>query len=263
MPRYVKGVVMIIGMVRYAIPNSFMNTNNSRSLVQLYEEPYFSDRFNIFCNITLKSFAAQTNQNFVLCVYHTNLIPDDKKVLFDNLAKQYLFLRNVYTDGAMFIPDDLKEPTMLTFRIDNDDGMAIDFIEKMQQIKDSYNGKSTNFAISLPHMRKIGRISENQYKTIATDFVSNSMGLAYLGSDGRTVMNLGNHRLVPYSTPMLLVEGNGGLQVINGYNVANGFNKRYQNQTEDVILDKNSMEKFLYDDGYANIDLSCLPIIKQ
>ena len=122
---------MIIGMVRYAIPNSFMNTNNSRSLVQLYEEPYFSDRFNIFCNITLKSFAAQTNQNFVLCVYHTNLIPDDKKVLFDNLAKQYSFLRNVYTDGAMFIPDDLKEPTMLTFRIDNDDGMAIDFIEKI------------------------------------------------------------------------------------------------------------------------------------
>ena len=254
---------MIIGMVRYAIPNSFMNTNNSRSLVQLYEEPYFSDRFNIFCNITLKSFAAQTNQNFVLCVYHTNLIPDDKKVLFDNLAKQYSFLRNVYTDGAMFIPDDLKEPTMLTFRIDNDDGMAIDFIEKMQQIKDNYNGKSTNFAISIPHMRKIGRIGEDMYKTIATDFVSNSMGLAYLGGDGRTVMNLGNHRLVPYSTPMLLVEGNGGLQVINGYNVANGFNKVYKNQTPDLFLNKQEMENLLAGDGYAKLDLSCLPIINK
>lgn len=254
---------MIIGMVRYAIPNSFMNTNNSRSLVQLYEEPYFSDRFNIFCNITLKSFAAQTNQDFILCVYHTNLIPDDKKVLFDNLAKQYSFLRNVYTDGTMFIPDDLKEPTMLTFRIDNDDGMAIDFIEKMQQIKDSYNGKSTNFAISIPHMRKIGRVSENQYKTIVTDFVSNSMGLAYLGSDGRTVMNLGNHRTVPYSTPMLLVEGNGGLQVINGYNVANGFNKVYKNQTPDLFLNKQEMENLLAGDGYAKLDLSCLPIINK
>lgn len=254
---------MIIGMVRYAIPNSFTNTNNSRSLVQLYEEPYFSDRFNIFCNVTLESFAQQTNQDFVLCVYHTNLIPDDKRTLFDNLEKRYRFLRNIYTDGKMLIPDDLKESQMLTFRIDNDDGMTLDFIEKMQQIKDNYNGKSTNFAISIPHMRKIGRIGEDMYKTIATDFISNSMGLAYLGSDGRTVMDTGNHRLVPYTTPILLVEGNGGLQVINGYNVANAFHKRYQNQTEDVILDKNSMEKFLYDDGYANINLSCLPIIKQ
>ncbi len=254
---------MIIGMVRYAIPNSFTNTNNSRSLVQLYEDPYFSDRFNIFCNVTLESFAQQTNQDFVLCVYHTNLIPDDKRTLFDNLEKRYRFLRNIYTDGKMLIPDDLKESQMLTFRIDNDDGMTLDFIEKMQQIKDNYNSKSTNFAISIPHMRKIGRIGEDMYKTIATDFISNSMGLAYLGSDGRTVMDTGNHRLVPYTTPTLLVEGNGGLQVINGYNVANAFHKRYQNQTEDVILDKNSMEKFLYDDGYANINLSCLPIIKQ
>ena len=127
---------MIIGMVRYAIPNSFMNSNNSRSLVQLYEDPYFSDRFNIFRNITLPSFAQQTSQDFTLCVYHTNLIPDDKKVLFDNLAKQYLFLRNVYTAGKMDIPDDLKERQMLTFRIDNDDGMALDFIEKLQQIKE-------------------------------------------------------------------------------------------------------------------------------
>lgn len=232
---------MIIGMVRYAIPNSFTNTNNSRSLVQLYEEPYFSDRFNIFCNVTLESFAQQTNQDFVLCVYHTNLIPDDKRTLFDNLEKRYRFLRNIYTDGKMLIPDDLKESQMLTFRIDNDDGMTLDFIEKMQQIKDNYNGKSTNFAISIPHMRKIGRIGEDMYKTIATDFISNSMGLAYLGSDGRTVMDTGNHRLVPYTTPILLVEGNGGLQVINGYNVANAFHKRYQNQAEDVILDKNSM----------------------
>lgn len=254
---------MIIGMVRYAIPNSFMNTNNSRSLVQLYEEPYFSDRFNIFCNVTLESFAAQTNQDFVLCVYHTNLIPDDKKVLFDNLAKQYLFLRNVYTDSAMFIPDDLKEPTMLTFRIDNDDGMAIDFIEKMQQIKDSYNGKSTNFAISIPHMRKIGRIGEDMYKTIATDFVSNSMGLAYLGSDDRTVMNLGNHTKVAYSTPMLMVAGNGGLQVINGYNVVNGFKKVYQNQSDMAILNQKDMQDLLVKDGYAKMDLSCLPIMDR
>lgn len=254
---------MIIGMVRYAIPNSFMNTNNSRSLVQLYEDPYFSDRFNIFRNITLPSFAGQSNQDFTLCVYHTNLIPADKKALFDNLETQYSFLRNIYTTGKMDIPDDLKERQMLTFRIDNDDGMALDFIEKLQQIKDTYNGKSTNFAISIPHMRKIGRIDNFLYQTLETDFISNSMGLAYLGNDGRTVMNLGNHTKVAYSTPMLMVAGNGGLQVINGYNVANGFKKVYKNQTPDVFLNKQEMENLLAGDGYAKLDLSCLPIMDR
>ena len=254
---------MIIGMVRYAIPNSFMNTNNSRSLVQLYEEPYFSDRFNIFCNITLKSFAAQTNQDVVLCVYHTNLIPDDKKALFENLAKQYPFMRNIYTTGQMNIPEDLKERQMLTFRIDNDDGMALDFIEKLQQIKEIVGNKTSNFAISIPHMRKIARIDDFLYQTLETDFISNSMGLAYLGNDGRTVMNLGNHTKVAYSTPMLMVAGNGGLQVINGYNVANGFKKVYRHQSELVVLNQKDMQDLLVKDGYAKMDLSCLPIIKS
>ena len=254
---------MIIGMVRYAIPNSFINSNNSRSLVQLYADPYFSDRFNIFRNITLPSFAGQSNQDFTLCVYHTNLIPADKKALFDNLETQYSFLRNVYTAGKMDIPDDLKERQMLTFRIDNDDGMALDFIEKLQQIKEIVGNKTSNFAISIPHMRKIARIDNFLYQTLETDFISNSMGLAYLGNDGRTVMNLGNHTKVAYSTPMLMVAGNGGLQVINGYNVANGFNKVYKNQTPDLFLNKQEIENLLAGDGYAKLDLSCLPIINK
>ena len=252
---------MIIGMVRYAIPNSFTNTNNSRSLMQLYEEPYFSDRFNIFRNITLPSFAQQTNHDFTICVYHTSLIPDDKKALFDNLAKQYPFMRNIYTTGQMDIPDDLKEPHMLTFRIDNDDGMALDFVEKMHDIKKSY--KNHNLTISIPQMRKIAKIDNDLYQTITTEFISNSMGLAYLGNDGRSIMNLGNHTKVAYSTPMLFVAGNGGLQVINGYNVANGFKKVYRHQSELVVLNQKDMQNLLVKDGFAKLDLSCLPIMDR
>ena len=254
---------MIIGMIRYAIPNSFMNTNNSRSLIQLYEEPYFSDRFNIFQNITLPSFTQQTNKNFVLCVYHTNLIPSDKKVLFNKLEKQYPFLRNIYTENKIYLPDDLKQSQMLTFRIDNDDGIALDFIEKLQQIKNTVGNKTSNFAISIPHMRKIARIDSFLYQTLETDFISNSMGLAYLGNDGRTVMNLGNHTKIAYSTPMLQVAGNGGLQVINGYNVANEFKKVYQNQSDITILNQKDMQNLLIKNGYAKMDLSCLPIINK
>ena len=254
---------MIIGMVRYAIPNSFKNEKNTRSLAQLYEEPYFSDRFNIFCNVTLQSFAQQTNKNFVLCVYHTNLIPDDKKALFENLAKQYPFMRNIYTTGQMDIPDDLKEQQMLTFRIDNDDGVALDFIEKIHQVKESYKHKGFNLTFTIPHMRQIARIDNYLYQTLTRNFISNSMGLAYLGNDGRTVMNLGNHTKVAYSTPMLFVAGTGGLQVINGYNVANRFKQEHLIQSELVILNQNDMQNLLVQDGYAKLDLSCLPIIDK
>lgn len=251
---------MIVGMVRYAIPNSFKNEKNTRSLAQLYEEPYFSDRFNIFRNVTLTSFAGQTNQDFTICVYHTNLIPDDKKALFDNLAKQYPFMRNIYTTGQMDIPDDLKEPHMLTFRIDNDDGMALDFVEKMHQVKESYKNKGVNLTITIPYMRQIAKIDNNLYQTLTRNFISNSMGLAYLGNDGRTIMSLGNHTKVAYSTPMLFVAGNGGLQVINGYNVANKFKKDYLIESELVVLNQKDMQDLLVKDGFAKMDLSCLPI---
>lgn len=89
------------------------------------------------------------------------------------------------------------------------------------------------------------------------------MGLAYLGNDGRTVMNLGNHTKIAYSTPMLQVAGNGGLQVINGYNVANEFKKVYQNQSDITILNQKDMQNLLIKNGYAKMDLSCLPIINK
>lgn len=109
-------------------------------------------------------------------------------------------------------------------------------------------------------MRKIAKIDNDLYQTLTTEFISNSMGLAYLGNDGRTVMNLGNHTKVAYSTPILLVAGNGGLQVINGYNVANGFKKVYRHQSELVVLNQKDMQDLLVKDGFARMNLSCLPI---
>ena len=59
---------------------------------------------------------------------------------------------------------------------------------------------------------------------------------------------------------MLFVAGNGGLQVINGYNVANGFKKVYRHQSELVVLNQKDMQDLLVKDGFAKMDLSCLPI---
>ena len=249
---------MIIGMIRYAIPNAFAK-NNSRNLLQLYEEPYFSDRFKIFCNITLESFKNQTEKNFILLVYHTNMIPNDKKTLFDNLEKQYPFIRNVYVDNQeMYIPEDLKTPDLFTFRIDNDDGIVNNFIENLQKTKDAHKNEFSNFAINIPLMRQIMRVDQDNYATSIVNYVSNSMGLAYFGNDGRTIFDIGQHTEVYKLVKTFFIDGNGGLQIINGYNAANKFTKTH-------VLYGNSkfINNIMLKEGYASMDLSCLSIIKQ
>lgn len=255
---------MIIGMVRYAIPNAFKNLNNSRDIKQLYEEPYFSDRFNIFCDITLQSFIHQTNKDFKLFIYHTNLIPSDKKVLFNNLELQYPFLKNVFIpDDNMYIPQEYIEDINLTFRIDNDDGIAINFIEKLQEVKKNY---TENTVITIPTLYKLCRLSENEFKVAKIYYPSNSIGLAYLTNEqNKTIMNLGFHDQIIKKLKAIKLSGNGGLQIINNYNVLNDFNRKNDKKKNYNVYTFNlkDAQNFLIKNNYGNLDLTCIPILEE
>lgn len=245
---------MIIGMIRYAVPTMFKK-GNSKTAEQLYEEPYFSDRFNLFCNITLESFKQQTNKDFILLLYHSNQIPENRKILFDNLEKEYSFIKNIYiSDTNMYIPESYKKDKILTFRIDNDDGVPIDFIERLKNIEETNN---ENLVISIPKIRKIIKINENQYKTVSINYLSNSIGLACLRIDGKNIIDLGFHELICKRNKTIKLEGNGGLQIINNYNVSNEFSYKVKDEQE-IILSKEEIEKFLIKENYPKIDISCL-----
>ena len=249
---------MIIGMIRYAIPNAFVATKNAcRDIIQLYEEPYFSDRFKIFCNITLESFNQQTNKDFKLLIYHTNLIPENKKMLFDEIEEKYKFVKNMYIpDKNLYVPKDLIEDINLTFRIDNDDGISIDFIEKLQQVKLNYKKDKV---ISFPHIHKLVRTKDDEYKIKELDYLSNSIGLAYVTTSDKTIMDLGIHTKLPKSYDFEILDGNGGLQIINGYNVTNCFDSKVgKNRTDPLTLNKKEMENLLIERKYAKMDLSSL-----
>ena len=246
-------------MVRYAVPvktKEFLT--NTKKIEDLYKEPYFSDRFKIFCNITLKSFAQQTNKNFILLVYHTVNIPKDKKALFDQIEKQYSFVKCLYIkDDNLYIPKELQEDKQLTFRIDNDDGIAIDFIEKLEKVKQEAN--DINFVITIPKIRKIMRIDKDRYKTISFIYPkkTHSMGLAYYSNTNKTAMDLGDHTTVYDNYPTKVLNGQGGLQILNGYNVGNSIgNARY-------IMDKNKLYNLLIQENYADLNLEALPIVKD
>lgn len=261
----------IVGIVRYAIPNAFSGIKTvrerdgvlgvkSRDVIKLYEDPYFTDRFNVFYNITLESFKNQTNKDFILCIYHTDQIPEDKKRLFDKIEEDFPFVRCVYVpDDKMPIPEDLKEQNMLTFRIDNDDGVPVDFIDRLRNTIDSTD--EINFAITIPKIRKIMRVGEDEYKTVTANYPSNSMGEAYYTNQNKTIMDLGNHTNIHKRFKTKTLNGNGGLQIINSYNVANKFEKK-NNYKDKKILNTEQIKELLEKEKYYIGDLSCLPICK-
>ena len=183
-----------------------------------------------------------------------------QKILFDDIEKEYSFVRNIYIpDNKLCVPNDLKEDVNLTFRIDNDDGIAIDFIERLQAIKARY---VKDKVITIPHIYKLVRINENEYMTKSTNYVSNSIGLAYVTTkQNQTIMDLGVHTKISRKHELKILDGNGGLQIINGYNVINSFDKKVgENNTKPLTLDKKGMEEFLIKQKYARMDLSSLCI---
>lgn len=256
-------MISIIGMVRYSVAAAFAADHPDKQF-NLWEEPYFSQRLAMFKGITLKSFSQQTNKDFVLLVYHSDKMPEEKKVIFAGLEKEFPFMRNIYISNAkMELPADLQQNRILTFRIDNDDGMPVDFIEKLTRIYADNTGFYDNVALTIPRIRKVARISENQYQTDNSVFVSNSMGLAYMSIDGQNVMNCGNHRLVPYHYRTMFLDGTGGLQIIHGTNVANGFKKVYDKKSQLQILDEREIKELLQSENYPDVDLRNIPILLE
>jgi hypothetical protein len=254
---------MIIGMTRYSVAALFARDHPNKNF-SVYEEPYFSNRLRMFRGVTLPSLAAQTNKDFILLVYHSYKMPDDKKEIFANLEKEFPFMRNVFISGAKLeLPDDLKQQRILTFRIDNDDGVADNFIETLSSAYNRAGNFFDNVMITIPKIRKIGRISKNQFQTDESIFISHAIGQAYLSTNGETIMDLGNHRLVPYVRPAFCFDGSGGLQVIHGTNVANGFKKIYYKKSDLHILNSDEMQKLLESEGYKNINLSSIPILEK
>lgn len=257
-------MVSIIGMVRYSVSAAASFPDRPGVNHKVFEDPYFSERLAMFKGITLKSFAGQTCKDFVLLVYHSTEMPEDKKAIFYELEKQYPFMRNVFIDNAKIeLPDDLKRQHLMTFRIDNDDAMPANFVARLKSIYDSNNSYYDDVALSIPKIRKLAHIGKDKFQTNDSLFISNSMGLAYFSSEGKNVMSLGNHRLVPYHYRTMCIDGIGGLQIINGTNVANRIRTPQYKQSETIFYDEQEMRAILKSEGYSELDIQNIPIIPE
>ena len=255
----------VIGFIRYSQKIKFRNQKKERDV---FEHEYFEYRFNIFKNVTLKSLQLQTNSNFVLLLLHSESMPSHYKERFIELETTNAFLYNVFMKDTLDSFEEaltnsidyasFENDVHITFRIDNDDAVQTDFVEKLNYfLKLDFIG----YTVSLPLMFIVERISDQLYRLEESYFPANSIGLAHVThrSNYKTVLNLGDHNLVNDENPLLLLARNqyGGLLTINGKNEANTIDT-----SRALTLNKVQLNKFLFKRNIKNIDLESLHIIR-
>lgn len=252
----------VVGFVRYS---QFINFGERER--NMFEPEYFEYRFDIFKSVTLKSFQQQTDMNFVLLLLHSENMPDHLKRRFFELEKANSFLYNIFvkdTDESFnqslaksidYISFD--EEIAITFRIDNDDAVQNDFIQKLGDfVKSSFVG----YVISMPMVSIVKRILNQSFIVEERYYPSNSIGLAYVTDrdNYKTVMEVGQHHLINEDNPIILLAQNRAivLQTINGENAANLIDS-----SKAKIMNKKDYKHYLKERKFENLELNCLRIL--
>lgn len=254
----------VIGFVRYSQYIKFGDRERD-----MFEEEYFEYRFKIFISVTLKSFQQQTNNDFVLLLLHSVNMPEVYKERFLELERANSFLYNLFLEDTQesftkAIGDSVQyvsfeQDTAVSFRIDNDDAVQIDFIQKLSGfLKENF----IDNCISFPIMYRIKHIAEQFFMIEEFYFPANAIGLAYVTDrkNYKTVLELGDHDLVNNQNSMIVLpkSAGGGLMTINGENAVNTINR-----DKSIILNKKNLEKYLKEKKIENVDLDCLRIITE
>jgi hypothetical protein len=225
-------------------------------------------RLGIFKNVTLKSFQEQTDKDFIVFLLHSVDLPQKYKNIFQNLEENNHFLHNIYlrisetADNCEALKEQAKEfvnfdDLFLSFRIDNDDALPCDYISK---IKNYLKPECAGHVISVPQIQLIQKVNRKTYIMKGKFHHSTSIGLAYVSNnDNKIILQLGAHHKLYQEYPVIMLPGKGGLQTINGRNVANRmpFIGRVYKFTDDTL------KTFLKNNNYPDIDFNCLHILKR
>lgn len=253
----------VIGFVRYSQKIDFDGIRD------MFEPEYFEYRFQIFKDITLKSFQSQTNKNFLLLIIHSENIPAHYKERFFELERDNIFLKNIFiADTAEAFEKALKNSlhylnfqngAAVTFRIDNDDAIPNNFIENLCLF---LNSAFVGSCINLPNVLIVKRAQTDQYLVERRYFPSNSMGLAYVTCENnfKTIFDVNQHHLINENNNLILLPKHSGMpiQTINGENASN-----YIIDIDSVKFTEKQLQEFLKDNNYDEINLKCLKILSN
>jgi hypothetical protein len=249
----------IVGFVRYSCvyPPDHYNHNAE----------YFSYRFNIFKNVTLRSLQEQTDKDFQVFILHSVDLPQECRQKFSDLEKSNPFLHNVYMQNNW---EDFIDKVMssrkyvrfinevsVNFRLDNDDALPRNFISRLRKfLRPEFAG----YCVSIPRISIVQRVSLKKFLIKDNYAPANSMGLAYVTTkqNYQTIMQLAAHSELYQKYPLILILGQGGLQTINGNNLQNtlGFGCI-------SAYSVSKLKDFFGANNYPLLDLQCLKVRKR
>jgi hypothetical protein len=242
----------VLGHIAYSVKGSYG--------INVLEPKYLKYRFNIFKNITLKSFQAQTDQNFNIVLLHSVHLPQEYKDKFSELEQENIFLHNNYVDDSQNSKDEVAafvkyiDDVAVDFTIDNDDAVPVDFVARLKPyLHKSYIGH----VLSIPKVSTIQRIKRDIFLKQDNYEIVNSIGLALVTSrkNYRSIYTAGFHSQVHLKCPVVLLLGSGGIRTINGRNAENKLDFLPVVKYNNVQLREN-----LVNNGYPEMDFSCLAV---
>ena len=143
-------------MLTYIITRfSILDKSNKKfksSNIELFNKKRLDYKFECFEKMTLPNIINQTNQNYIWYIYSSEYLPDEYKKRLLNLTNKYnkikcLFIKSFNEFNKINIQQNID---YCTIRIDDDDSLCLNFIEKLQIYKENKN-KIINFPIGITY----------------------------------------------------------------------------------------------------------------
>lgn len=238
----------MLGLIRYSVEKPFKSLLNLPD--DIFQPDYFNYRFNIFKEITLKSLYWQIYKDFKVLIYHSDKMPQELRKLFVDIEQQHPFIRNIFQPGARIeVPKEFMDDALLTFRLDNDDGLPRDITQKLS----AYENKAyAGVNIVFPETIAVQKANDDEFFIEDLYYVKSPMAMAYVAkASDENICLLGDHTKIYKNFPTLMLPGAGGLMTINGENCANHLKKHY-------IINRCDLQSKLKELNYPEFDFDCL-----
>ena len=116
------------------------NDDTETYKTKLFDSNRLNYKFKSFKKVTLPSILNQTNQNYIWYIYSSIYLPETYKKKLLELTKDHDKIKCIFISSFKeFNKIDYSNSKYCTIRLDDDDGLSINFIKNLHKYKDKSN----------------------------------------------------------------------------------------------------------------------------
>lgn len=199
---------------------------DNNPMYRILDEDYLEERFSIFEKYTLQSMINQTNQNFTwLILFHKNT-PVKFKEIIQQLKKKFNFEDLYFDDDDKFNFSDYinkheDNNWFVTTRIDNDDMLAEDYIDQIQEYA---NNNLHTCIISFERGMKYDLKYQKKYQYNRKD----NHFLSMIGSKEDCILQYNHAKILSSGKEIIFLDSNKPMwiEIIHDSNVINKIEEK-------------------------------------